>query len=75
MGPWLDFIFCRVIAGTDAKYFTVAVGLWNMLTKENIQAFYTRFFAGAVLVSIPISILFIATQKYYSDGLSGAVKG
>ena len=46
-----------------------------MLTKENIQAFYTRFFAGAVLVSIPISILFIATQKYYSDGLSGAVKG
>lgn len=75
MGPWLDFIFCRVIAGTEAKYFTVAVGLWNMLTKENIQIFYTRFFAGAVLVSIPISILFIATQKYYADGLSGAVKG
>lgn len=75
MGPWLDFIFCRVIAGADARYYTVAVGLWNMLTKENIQQFYTRFFAGSVLVSIPISILFIATQKYYSDGLSGAVKG
>lgn len=75
MGPWLDFIFCRVIAGADAKYYTVAVGLWNMLTKENIQQFYTRFFAGAVLVSIPISILFVATQKYYSEGLSGAVKG
>ena len=46
-----------------------------MLTKENITNFYTRFAAGAVLVSIPIAILFLRIQKYYTEGTAGAVKG
>lgn len=75
MAPWIDFILAKVIIGTDAKYYTVAIGLWNMLEKENIYQWYTRFAAGAVCVSIPLAILFIITQKYYQEGLSGAVKG
>lgn len=75
IAPWTDFIFAKVIIGSDAKYYTVAVGLWNMLTKENVYQWYTRFAAGAVCVSIPIAILFIFIQRYYADGLSGAVKG
>lgn len=75
IAPWTDFIFAKVIIGSDARYYTVAVGLWNMLTKENIYQWYTRFAAGAVCVSIPIAILFIYIQRYYADGLSGAVKG
>ena len=31
--------------------------------------------AGAVLISIPIAILFLDMQRYYVDGVSGAVKG
>ena len=58
MAPWMDFIFARVIAGSEPQYYTVSVGLWNMLTRENITNYYTRFAAGAVLVSIPIAILF-----------------
>lgn len=75
MAPWLDFIFAKVIIGTDAKYYTVAIGLWNMLEKENITNWYTRFFAGAVCVSIPIAILFLIMQRYYTDGMTGAIKG
>ncbi len=75
MAPWIDFILARVIVGSDSKYYTVAIGLWNMLEKENVYQWYTRFAAGAVCVSIPIAILFLVTQKYYSEGLSGAVKG
>ena len=75
IAPWVDFIFAKVICGTDTQYYTVAIGLWNMLTKENITNFYTRFAAGAVLVSIPIAILFCSIQKYYSEGSAGAVKG
>ncbi len=75
MAPWIDFILAKVIIGTDAKYYTVAIGLWNMLEKENIYQWYTRFAAGAVCVSIPIAILFIIMQRYYSDGITGAVKG
>ena len=36
MGPWLDFIFCKVICGTDQRFYTVSVGLWNMLEKEYV---------------------------------------
>ena len=37
--------------------------------------FDTSFAAGAVLISIPIAILFLFMQRYYVDGMSGAVKG
>ena len=46
-----------------------------MLEKEYIDSWYTCFAAGAVIVSIPIAILFMVTQKYYVEGMSGAVKG
>lgn len=75
MAPWMDFIFARVIAGSEPQYYTVSVGLWNMLTRENITNYYTRFAAGAVLVSIPIAILFCSVQKHYMEGNAGAVKG
>lgn len=75
MGPWLDFIFAKVICRADAKYYTVSIGLWKMLEKEYIDGWYTCFAAGAVVVSIPIAILFLLTQKFYVDGMGGAVKG
>lgn len=75
MGPWVDYIFARVILGTDKVYYTVGIGLWSMLEKEFIEYYYTQFFAGCVVISIPIVILFLRTQKYYVEGVSGAVKG
>ena len=75
IAPWIDFVLAKVIIGTDAKYYTVAIGLWNMLEKENIYQWYTRFAAGAVCVSIPIAVLFLFMQRCYTDGLTGAVKG
>ena len=75
MGPWVDFIFAKVICRADEQYYTVSIGLWKMLEKEYIDSWYTCFAAGAVVVSIPIAILFLLTQKFYVDGMSGAVKG
>lgn len=75
LGPWLDFIFAKVICRANAKYYTVALGLWKMLEKEYIDRWYTCFAAGAVCISVPIAILFVVMQRYYTDGLSGAVKG
>ena len=75
MGPWVDFVFAKVIVRTESKYFTVALGLWNMLEKEYVDTWFVRFCAGAVLVSIPISILFMVTQKCYREAMSGSVKG
>ena len=74
-GPWVDFIFAKVIWRANADYYTVAIGLWKMLEKEYIDSWYTSFAAGAVLISIPIAALFLFLQRYYVDGMSGAVKG
>ena len=75
MGPWVDFIFAKVICRANADQYTVAIGLWRMLEKEYIASCYPSFAAGAVLISIPIALLFLKLQKYYVDGMSGAVKG
>ena len=75
MAPWLNFIFAKVICRANSDQYTIAIGLWKMLEKEYIDSWYTSFAAGAVLISIPIAILFLCMQKYYVDGVSGAVKG
>ena len=75
MAPWLDFIFAKVICRANSDQYTIAIGLWKMLEKEYIDSWYTSFAAGAVLISIPIAILFLFMQRYYVDGVSGAVKG
>ena len=75
MGPWMDFIFAKVIAGAKSQYWTVSIGLFNMLEKEYVDVWFVRFCAGAVLVSIPIAVLYLLTQKMYQEAMSGAVKG
>ena len=75
INPWIDFIFAKVICRANADQYTVSVGLWRMLEKEYIDTWYTRFAAGAVLISIPIAALFMFMQKYYAEGMSGSVKG
>ncbi|MBR3840158.1 MAG: sugar ABC transporter permease [Erysipelotrichales bacterium] len=76
ISPWVDFIFVSIIMKDNYDMYTVALGLYQMLTRENIDAYFTRFAAGAVLVAIPITLLFIKMQKYYVSGVTGgAVKG
>ena len=75
--PWMDFVYAKMIlnAGISEKY-TVAIGLYKMLDKSLIKTYFTEFCAGGVLVSIPISILFMIMQKFYVEGITGgAVKG
>lgn len=76
LAPWVDFIFVSVIMRDHYQNYTVALGLFQMLTRENIGKYFTQFCAGAVLVAIPITILFIFMQKYYVTGITGgSVKG
>ena len=76
-GPWGDYMFASVIAGGDSKIYNVAVGLQQMLSKGYVQeTVYPQFCAAAVVVSIPIMILFFKFQNYYVEGVTGgAVKG
>lgn len=76
IAPWMDFIFVSVIMKDNYENYTVALGLFQMLSRENIYQYFTRFAAGAVLIAIPITLLFIYMQKYYISGITGgSVKG
>lgn len=76
IAPWVDFIFVSVIMRDSYQNYTVALGLYQMLTRENIGSYFTRFAAGAVVIAIPITLLFISMQKYYVSGITGgSVKG
>jgi arabinogalactan oligomer/maltooligosaccharide transport system permease protein len=76
IAPWVDFIVASVIMKDNYNNFTIAVGLFRMLERENVFQYYTAFCAGAVLVSIPIAALFIVMQKNYVEGVTGgSVKG
>ncbi|MFC6178014.1 sugar ABC transporter permease [Weissella sagaensis] len=75
-GPWMDFIFARVIMGDNIQNYTVAIGLYTMMTRESANSLFMAFAAGSVLIAVPIIILFIALQRFFVEGMtSGAVKG
>jgi arabinogalactan oligomer / maltooligosaccharide transport system permease protein len=71
IAPWVDFIFVSVIMKDNYANYTIALGLYQMLTRENIYKYFTQFCAGAVLIAIPITILFIKMQKNYVEGVTG----
>lgn len=74
--PWMDFIFAKVIMGDNIEKYTVAIGLFSMMTRSNANSNYMSFAAGCVIVAVPISLLFMKLQKYYVEGItSGSVKG
>lgn len=75
LGVWSDYIFPSMLFGDNQANYTVAIGLKWMTDFQRIDDYYTQFAAGAIIVAVPIVILFICLQKYYVDGLSGGVKG
>ncbi|MFT4144282.1 MAG: sugar ABC transporter permease [Mobilitalea sp.] len=68
MAPWFDYILPSfLISSTQRK--TLAVGLYELINTQTNTNF-TMFAAGAVLVAVPIAILYLFLQKYLIDGLS-----
>lgn len=75
LGAWSDYIFPSMLLGDKQASYTVAIGLHWMTDFRRIDTYYTQFAAGAMLVAIPIVVLFIWLQRFYVEGLSGSVKG
>lgn len=72
-GPWMDFIFPRLILRSQDKM-TLAVGLFDMINGRAATNF-TMFAAGALLVAVPFSLLFMCGQNFMVQTMaSGAVK-
>lgn len=74
MGPFGDYMLSKFIL-RNQEYYTVAVGLQTFLNDTRNQR-VSLFAAGAILIALPISILFFMLQKNFVSGLvAGGTKG
>ena len=74
MGPFGDYILSSFLL-REKEFYTVAVGLQTFVSDvKNLKIAY--FSAGAILIALPICILFFFLQKNFVSGLtSGGDKG
>ena len=76
MAPWGDFMMASYMIHNNDSGMTVAVGMFEWLSKTNVNTNYNMFCAAAVMVAVPVTAVFLALQKYYVEGVTGgAVKG
>ncbi|MDF2854819.1 MAG: arabinogalactan transporter permease [Neobacillus sp.] len=74
IAPFADFIIASILLRSEEKY-TLAVGLYELVAKQ-FGAEFTTFAAGAVLIAVPIAILFLSFQRFFVSGLTaGGTKG
>ncbi len=73
VNTWNDYFLQLVMLITEEKW-TLPLAIANM--QGEMSTDYGLIMAGAALASVPIIIVFIAFQKYFTQGIAmGAVKG
>ncbi|MDQ2845513.1 MAG: carbohydrate ABC transporter permease [Actinomycetota bacterium] len=74
VNEWNDYIWPLVIT-TDTSRMTLPVGLTLLQNNEGDSSAYPVLMAGAVMVILPVLIVFAALQRFIVAGLTqGAVK-
>ena len=72
-GHLWTFILPKILLRSPEK-FTLAVGLFNFINDKYANNF-TVFAAGAIMIAVPIAIVFLFLQRYLVSGLTtGATK-
>ena len=72
MGSWSEYVVAAIIL-QDPKLYTLPLGLKSFQASLSTQ--WGLYAAGAVVVSIPVGILFISLSKFLVSGLTmGSVK-
>lgn len=69
---WNAFQLPLVLTLNNPKARTLAVGLYAFKGENTVD--WTGICAGGAIAMIPIIIIFIAFQKYFINGMAGAVK-
>ena len=70
---WNDFLLPLVLTLSNSKSRTLAVGLYVFQGENTID--WTGICAGASISIIPIIVIFLFMQRYFVEGVAGAVKG
>jgi len=71
---WNEYLIARVILGSQESILTWPLGLQRMIGQYLSQ--WGQYNAGALIVSVPVMLLFLYMSKYMISGLTlGSVKG
>jgi ABC-type glycerol-3-phosphate transport system permease component len=74
MSLWNEFFLALVFLKQDQS--TLSLGLFYMAQRAEYTAQWTDFFAGIVIASVPILIVFALLQDQITKGMTeGAIKG
>ncbi len=74
MTPWMDYILPSYLL-IDSEKWTLAVGIFDFIN-DVADTNYPAFAAAALIVAMPITLLYIVFQKYLIEGITaGANKG
>jgi arabinogalactan oligomer/maltooligosaccharide transport system permease protein len=74
MAGWGEFFLANILIPAPDARKTVMVGMFQMAAEVNVP--WGQFAAGAVLIIIPILLVFLWVQRYMEAGLTvGGVKG
>ena len=65
MAPWGDFMLASYIIHENSAGMSVAVGMYEWLSKTMVNTNYTMFCAAGVVVAVPVTTVFLCLQKYY----------
>ena len=75
MGNWQEFALSWLFLNNPGDY-TLAMTLYNMTGQYASQIPWNRFSAMAIIVALPVAVVYIALQKQIVGGLTlGGVKG
>ena len=73
MTAWNEFVLAATFMG-DPRSFTLPVVLQRYVSDYGTE--WGHFAAGAIVVSLPVMVLFFALQRHFVEGLTaGGVKG
>ena len=73
INSWNDY-FMQLIMLTSSKNLTISLGIATMQAENSTD--FGLLMAGSALASVPIIIVFLIFQKYFTKGITmGAVKG
>lgn len=69
---WNEFVLSRVSLSNPSTY-TLPLGLQNLSSSASPQQ--SMLMAASLIIVIPVVLLFVFLQRYFINGLAGAVKG
>ena len=73
VGSWNDYFWPSLALITNENLHPLAVAMLKLKGQFNYDPFNVA--AGAMIMMLPVLVVFLAAQRYFMRGLDGAVKG